>query len=243
MNNTETKEEQKNNLLTATVIHDLKTPLIAQIRSMELLRKGYWGELNKAQDDILDVIIESSNFLKEMLYSLLDVLKFENGLGQINPQEFNLNELILLCINEYKTLAAAKNIKIIFNSANDSHLLTADKNLIRRVIMNLTDNSIKYGLNDSDVIISTEEKADFLIMKFKNTGFEITQETKAHIFEKFVSGNNFKQNPGTGLGLYYCKKAIEAHNGEIELISKGNSNEFIVKLPKEYISKSYLNFV
>ena len=99
-----TQKEQKD-LFWATVVHDLKTPLVAQIRSLELLRKEYWGKINNEQKKILDIIIESSDFMKEMLYSLLETSKIENGFAKLNIEYFNINQLIELCINEYKNLA------------------------------------------------------------------------------------------------------------------------------------------
>jgi signal transduction histidine kinase len=239
--NEKTLKEQKE-LFTATVIHDLKTPLNAQIRSLELLKKGYWGKLNNGQKEILDIIIESSVFMKEMLYSLLEILKLENNFTKLNPETFDINQLMELCINEYKPLALLNNIFISYKHVKKEYI-SADKNLVRRIITNLLDNSIKYGFKNTTVYIATEENEKNIIINFKNTGYKISDSDKVHIFDKFSSFSELNQKPGIGLGLYYCKKAAEAHNGTIELVSDGNTNEFIVKLPKEYNENNYLNFV
>lgn len=237
-----TQKEQKD-LFMATIVHDLKTPLIAQKRSLELLRNEYWGKLNDEQKEILDIVLESSNFMKEMLYSLLDIFKLENNFAKLTPETFNINQLTELCINEYKFLAASKSIYIIYKCNNKTKMIYADRNLIRRLITNLLDNSIKYGFKGTTVYISTEENENNIIFKIKNTGFKISNKEKSHIFDKFSSFSKLNHKPGTGLGLYYCQKVIEAHNGKIELCSENNINEFIVNIPIQYSGGNFVNFV
>ncbi len=245
MQNSELKEQIKNDkkdLFLATVIHDLKNPLIAQIRSLELLRKGFWGKLNNEQNDILDIIIESSNFMKELLYSLLETFKIKNCITKLAPETFNINELINLCINEYKVLAQGNDIKIVYKSTSHNVYILADKALMRRVISNLLDNSIKYGFNNTEINIELKETSEKILIRIKNTGYKLTDNSKKLIFNKYFSGVNYN-NTGIGLGLYYCKNVIEAHNGQINVISNGNINEFLVEIPKIFSGEEYLNFV
>jgi two-component system phosphate regulon sensor histidine kinase PhoR len=78
------------------------------------------------------------------------------------------------------------------------------------------------------------EDEKFIFIKIKNTGFNISDNIKEHIFEKYVSKASLNNNTGSGLGLYYCKTVIEAHKGKISLNTEPNTNEFIIQLPKNH---------
>lgn len=241
-----TKEKAENSqkeMFIATLAHDLKTPLLAQIKSLEMLKKGIWGSLNNDQTEIISVIIESSEFMKQMLYSLLEIYRFKNGKILINPEKFDLEILIQSCIKEILGLAKSNNINIKYTNLCADTIINGDKTLIKRVILNLLDNSINYAYKNSqiDIFINSDEK--LCVIKIKNTGSEIKKEFSQHIFEKYVTGQNLNQKPGVGLGLYYCKTVVEAHNGKIIFNNDKNLNEFIIEIPKEFLSVNYLQFI
>ncbi len=241
-----TKEETENNqkeMFIATLAHDLKTPLLAQIKSLEMIKKGIWGSLNPEQAEIISIIIESSEFMKKMLYSLLEIYRLKSGKISINPEKFDSEILIQSCIKEINNLAKSCNINIKYTNSAVNTVIVGDKTLIKRVILNLLDNSISYAYKNSRIDITLNGDEQFLVIKIKNIGNEIKKEFSQHIFEKYVTGQNLNQKQGTGLGLYYCKVAVEAHNGEIILKNNKNINEFIIKIPKNYSSVNYLQFV
>lgn len=241
-----TKEEAENNqkeMFIATLAHDLKTPLLAQIKSLEMIKKGVWGALNNEQAEIISVIIESSEFMKQMLYSLLEIYRFKNGKISINPEKFDLEILIQSCLKEIMGLAKSNNIDIKYTNLCADTIINGDKTLIKRVLLNLLDNSINYAYKNSQIDISINSNEKLCIIKIKNTGNEIKKEISQHIFEKYVTGSNLNQKTGAGLGLYYCKTAVEAHNGKIILNNDKNLNEFIIEIPKEFSSVNYLQFI
>lgn len=238
-NNNLTLEQQKE-LYVATLAHDLKNPLNAQIVAMEQLYNEKFGGLTLLQKEILNDIISSAKFMREMLSSLLSVYKFEHGAVKLNIKPVNIDELIKICLKDVSAFAEYNSVFIeyINNTRNDVFL--CDENYIRRVISNMLNNVIIYSYKNTKPLILVEEDSLFLIIKFKNNGYPINENLKSHIFDKYNSGSNKKS--GTGLGLYFCKKVIEAHKGIISLNAQNSNIEFCVKLPKIQAGESVIKF-
>ncbi|MCD7780415.1 MAG: ATP-binding protein [Candidatus Gastranaerophilales bacterium] len=224
--------ELQKELFLATLTHDLKTPLQAQISSLELISGGRAGVLNDAQKEILDMIIESSNFMKEMLYSILSVYKYENGMMKLYKEYFNIENLIKKCSKEAFHLAQEKKIEIKYNEYVKNKMIYADKNQIRRVLVNVLNNAVNYAYKNTKIYIDLCEDEEYLIVKIKNASSKIPLAVSEHIFDKYVSGLDMDKRRGIGLGLYFCKKVTDAHAGKIYLNGYENNNEFVIELPK-----------
>ena len=108
--------ENRKSLFLATLSHDLKNPLLAQISSLDLFSKGTFGELNETQKEIIDLILESSQYMRDMLYSLLKAFKDNHGSIKFERQNFDVYKLISKIIKEMNDLAVENNIKINFES-------------------------------------------------------------------------------------------------------------------------------
>jgi signal transduction histidine kinase len=224
LNSANSKQKE---LFFATLAHDLKNPVQAQLLSLKMLADGSFGKLNKSQTEMLNILLESSNYMHNMLQSILNSYKYDNGVMFLVKEKLSVKELLRNCINEVKSFAHSKNIKIVFKAQTKSDEILADIIQLRRVISNLLNNALNYSYHDSDLIISILNDNDNVIFSFKNTSPEIPEDIKEHIFEKYVSGTQ----TGLGLGLYFSKKVIEAHCGDIFLEANGTSNEFIFKIP------------
>ncbi len=226
------KLELQKELFLATLTHDLKTPLQAQISSLSLLAKGAFGSVNKEQREILDMVIESANFMKEMLYSILSVYKYENGMVKLNKEFFNLDNLINTCIKEVHHLAQEKNIGFDYNKNVKNKMIYADESQIRRVILNVLNNAVNYAYKNTKIYFVFCEDDGYFTIKIRNTSAKIPLNISEHIFDKYVSGNDLGKRQGIGLGLYFCKKVIDAHLGKIMFNAYDTNNEFVIELPK-----------
>lgn len=218
---------KKKELFFATLAHDLKNPVQAQILSLKMLSEGAFGKLSSKQKEIINTILESSNYMHDMLIVVLNSYKFDNGEIFLSKSGFLAEELMQNCINEVKSFAQSKNIIIKLNIENRNIKIFADIIQIRRVISNLLNNSLNYSFKDSEIIISVTNKRENVIFSFENNSPEIPADIKEHIFEKFICGTQ----SGTGLGLYFSKRIIEAHGGKIYLEANGTSNKFIFEIP------------
>ena len=217
----------------ATLSHDLKNPLQAQISSLELFYQGVFGSLTDTQKEMLEMIIETSKYMRTMLYSLLKTCKENNGVIYLEKKYFDIKKLLQKSIKEVTDLGLSKNIKIEFNANlkdNDANFF-GDEVQIRRVIGNLLNNGLNYAFSGTTIKVSLVISDDKLIMSFENKSDTITEDLAKHIFDKYVCGNSLQSNMNMGLGLYFCRKVIEAHEGSIRLEGDENDNKFIVELP------------
>ena len=232
IDNDKTIENQKD-LFIATLVHDLKNPLLAQISGMELLAKGYFKTLEPEQKEMLENILESANYMKDMLYTLINTYKYDNGNIVFHKNKTDLNKLIQVCIKEHSALAKENNITISFDStlSDENKYVMIDEKQIRRVITNILNNGINYAFKDTEFKIRTDKQEDRIIINLTNFGPPVDEETKAHLFEKYISGSNKYQKVGFGLGMYLSKKVIEAHEGDIYYEGNNSENSFIIELP------------
>ena len=228
------KLENQRDLFLATLSHDLKNPLQAQISSLEMLYREYCGKIDEGHQEIMELVIESAKYMKDMLCTLLKTCKQNNGIIQLVYSRFDILSLMTKSIREVRDLGKIKNVEIRFNSklTEDEKLMYADENQLRRVIGNMLNNAINYAFENSVVDISVKLENGFYVFDFKNESEEISESLKVNIFDKYVCGNPLESNSGVGLGLYFCRKIIEAHDGTISLDNIGTKNTFSIKIPK-----------
>ena len=228
------KLEHQRDLFLATLSHDLKNPLQAQISSLQMLYREYYGKIDEGHHEVMALIIESAKYMKDMLCTLLKTCKQNNGIIQLVYSRFDILSLMTKSIREVRDLGKIKNVEIRFNSklTEDEKLMYADENQLRRVIGNMLNNAINYAFENSVVDISIKLENGFYVFDFKNESEEISESLKVNIFDKYVCGNPLESNSGVGLGLYFCRKILEAHDGTISLDNIGTKNTFSIKIPK-----------
>lgn len=232
INEQKTAENQKS-LFLATLSHDLKNPLQAQISSLELFYKGVFGNLTDTQKEMLEMIIESSKYMRTMLYSLLKTCKENNGVIYLEKKHFDIKKLFKQNIKEVTNLGLSKNIKIEFKTNlkdNDTDFY-GDEVQIHRMIGNLLNNELNYAFPDTIVKVSLMKSKNKLTLSFKNKSDIISKDLAKNIFDKYVCGSALQSNMNMGLGLYFCRKVAEAHEGNIHLEAHKNDNKFIIELP------------
>lgn len=228
------KLENQRDLFLATLSHDLKNPLQAQISSLEMLYREYCGKIDEGHQEVMALIIESAKYMKDMLCTLLKTCKQNNGIIQLVYSRFDILSLMTKSIREVRDLGKIKNVEIKLSTQlkENEKLMYADENQLRRVIGNMLNNAINYAFENSVVDISVKLENGFYVFDFKNESEEISESLKVNIFNKYVCGNPLETNSGVGLGLYFCRKIIEAHDGTISLDNIGTKNTFSIKIPK-----------
>ena len=228
----------------ASVGHDLKNPTLAQIRGLELLLRGAFGNLNKEQYDILEMILDSCRYMNGMLSSLLETYRNYGGAVKLSFAEFSLTELVNECISEMVYVAKDKSLNIITNISGEN-CICADRIQIKRVIMNLLSNAIKYAYKNTDLKLSVHKLFNGISFEFENKSPYIPEKKRKSIFAKYVSYAGVHKELGIGLGLYASKKIIESHNGNLYVKSfKDERNIFGFSIPQkqqtEHIQEVYL---
>ncbi len=229
------KAEEMNKIKTnflANMSHELRTPLHGIIGFAQLLADEIE---DKELKNMSDVIHKSANRLLETLNLVLNFSKIESNKVELNYSLINLEFFVGEIIDLFKPMAESKNISIRFEIKEGLTYYFTDERLLRKILNNLLNNSIKFTLKGY-VEIRVDKKDDNLILKVSDTGIGIPEDKFEIIFEEFRQeseglSRNFE---GTGLGLTLTKKYIDLLKGEIFLESKiGFGTTFTIVLPNK----------
>lgn len=223
---------QKDNFI-ATLTHDLKTPVRADIMSLELLLKGKFGDLSAQQTEILSEMLNSNKFMMNMLDTLLAKYKYENCGVELLKCDFDLNDFIKETARELNCLFEEKQVRCEFDFQEEIKI-HADKIELKRALSNLISNAIKFNNRGGYVKISAAKDDEGIKIIVEDNGIGISEDKLEHIFDKYVSYAKRFRQLGTGLGLYVAKKIIDAHGGKITVASKvDKGSTFTIILPAE----------
>ncbi len=207
--------ENRKNTFVSTLIHDLKTPIIAQIKTLDLILGRKLGNINDKQEYFLSQIKDSCNYMSDLIFNILDTYLYDEGQANIYQEYFSLIELVELTVLNLTNLYKEKGQTIKINTINNTTIF-ADKFQIQRVITNLLSNSITYGFQNSIIEINISEKDNSICLAIRNHSPYIPEEKLLYIFDKYNSVTNSKNlTCSSGLGLYLSKQIIDAHNGNI----------------------------
>ena len=216
----------------ATLTHDLRTPLLAELRTLELFARGVFGPVSDKQMEVLDTMLISKRDLLAMVKNLLEVYKYEAGAKVLSTQSFDIAKLIEECIFELLPLAETKNIDLSHEIPEVLPLIMADRREIWRVITNLLGNAIEYTAEFGRVTLSVTPAEDHILVEVADNGRGIPENEIDSLFERFSQGTSENISSGTGLGLYLSRQIIQAHNGRIWAESKpGAGSKFYFTLP------------
>lgn len=224
------KLQQSKARLTAMVAHDLRNPLNVVV-----------GYSNPDSNIVIDGdtkkhIYKASQRINSLIDDMLDVQKYANSQIQIEKSQLALYDTAQEAINELSIFAEQKGV-LIKNEIGAQWQSNYDGKYIRRVFENLLTNAIKFTPNGGSIIFTTKENPDTgqLTVSVTDTGEGIPTNKFKEIFEPFnqLDARNFANTSSTGLGLTFCKMAIEAHQSQIKVSSEvGKGTSFFFDLPK-----------
>ncbi len=216
----------------ATLTHDLRTPSVASIQTLEYFLNGKLGELNEKQQMLLKTMKKSHEDMLGLVNTLLEVYKYEAGRLKLVKTPFDFSLLLDECIEQVLPIADSKHQKIekVYKNLDYAEVL-ADRNEIRRVIINLLGNAVKYTQDGGYIEVKAEIESNDLHFSVKDNGEGIYKKDIPKLFKRFSQGTQEKRSISTGLGLYLSKQIIDAHGGKIWLESdKGKGSEFFFVL-------------
>lgn len=226
-------KELKDNL-THMIVHDMRSPISAIRGALELVVSD--NEQNNsagANQDYLLLAQSSSLSLLNMVQSMLDVVRLESDEIHINPMEADLREIATNAIAAIQVQAKFHRIQLVLSG--DPAVGTIDPEIIQRVLINLMENAIKASPENSSIEIFTSETRSHITAEIQDHGSGIPHEFQDKIFDKFASVEAGPQRKlsSVGLGLAFCKLAIEAHGGVIAIDSTpGKGSMFRIQIPK-----------
>ena len=222
--------------LVNMLVHDLRGPVGNLINVIEMLPMLV-ASVNEspAFQNILDMARRSGQEVRDLIDSLLDVGLLEQGEIPLQRNPVIFNEIMEAVEEQIEPRASAKETEVTFHPLPKTPVMWVDGSMIRRVLINLIDNAIKYTPYGGQVSAKTTVSGDTLYVTVSDNGPGIGKSDQAHIFEKFSRvASTSKKASGVGLGLAFCKLAVEAHGGTINVESEGKPGKgsmFLIALP------------
>lgn len=217
----------------ATLTHDMKVPVIAELNSLNYLIDGRFGTLNNKQLEILKLMKASNQELKELIENMLETYRLEQKKIKLEKSKNYLNPFINSIVEEMGQIAIETDHKISVDISQTENIeLEFDVFQLKRVIKNLIQNALSFSPNSSEIIIRSELYNEKIKLLFTNKGSGISADDLDLIFQKYYCGHSKFRKAGTGLGLYLSQQIVLAHNGKIEVdSSKEEETTFILTLP------------
>ena len=226
--------EKKSDFI-AQISHELRTPMTSIKGAMDYIsaRIASMAPTGKDSDDImefLDVIRSNADRLIRMVNDTLDIERIESGVFDLHLTQVYLLPLIKEVVISFQSIAGEKNTTFRIESRSGI-FVTADEDRIRQVLINFISNAIEFSPDNAEVKIAVVETNETVTVSLKDEGPGIPAEVQEKIFDKFYT---IGKRHGTGLGLAICKGIIEAHKGEINLLSNRGEKgcTFYFTIPK-----------
>ncbi len=227
--------EQLRDNLTHMIVHDLRSPLSGICVNLDFVLHNLKNDRLGADDlEALKDANSSSLKLSDMIAAMLDVSRLEANQMPLNKTAADLRELAQSALKLVRSTAKERVIKS--EIPGDSLVCRCDAEVIARVIRNLLENAVKYSPAGKEIELRLEHKPGLVRVSVMDQGRGIPPEYHSKIFEKFgrVEIEKREHLPSIGLGLTFCKLAVEAHGGKIGLESEPDKGStFWFELPEK----------
>lgn len=237
----EVQYQQQKETFIATLTHDLKTPIRAQVRALELILDNKFGKIDESLAEILGEVHNSCKFMQYMTDNLLTKYKSQSGQLNIIKERKSLYNIIQNIKENLKYLLEQKNQKIIIEYFSEIKELNLDPYEIERVLNNLIINAAEYTPDNGIITIQVKNNDKEVLVSVIDNGWGIPENEISLIFNEYMSTSKKFRKVGYGLGLYICKKIVEGHRGKIFVTSqegKGSNFTFTLPLEKEPVEVS-----
>jgi signal transduction histidine kinase len=217
---------------TRMIVHDMRAPLHTLLISIKALQRQRFDP--ESQQELLSVAADSANYLLNLTETVLDSARLETSSWSLKRQPIRLATLVQGVCEPLELAARPGQPQLRRMIAEDVPVVWLDRGLMERVLTNLVMNAIKYTPATGEVVVSAEvaHAGHAVELRVRDSGAGIPPEALDHIFERFYQARADDRRNGTGLGLYFCRLAVEAHGGSIAVQSTvGQGTMFTVLLP------------
>jgi signal transduction histidine kinase/CheY-like chemotaxis protein len=224
------------------VSHELRNPLTYIRGYLELMSDGAFGELTEQQLGTLEIVLERTDAVTEMVD---DILTFQRvGRGGLQLAPMNLTDAACEALRGAEGAALQAGIEIKAEIPAELPTIMGEYEGLVRVFDNLLSNAIKFSSEGAKVVLRLWREGHWLEAEVADTGIGISEEHLERIFERFyqVDGSSKRRYPGTGLGLSIVKQIVEAHGGKVKVESRlGQGSKFSFSLPITIESQGEVN--
>jgi len=230
------KQDDAKSEFIMSMTHELKGPLMAIQGLLEVIMKGYVGDLTEKQRDLINRINRRIDSLMEVSTGLLDIYQWQSQRPDIKRAPLSLKGQIEQLVDLFKASAQEKGLSIGVAFPDEDLLLMGTEEEMEKILNNLITNAIKYTPSGGSIFIELSDSEGDAIIRFRDTGIGIAAEDMPKIFDPYVRTKEAKEmDPfGRGLGLPLVKKVVESLGGTISVESdKGKGSVFMLVFPKK----------
>jgi len=216
------------------IIHDMRSPIANVVSSMDLVRTFPEISENETLLSIIEIAVRSTGRVQRLADSLLDMARMEAGKQIGLFENIQLKELVEEVIKLLEPLIKKYDQSVELNFQNEQLAAHIDEEMIKRVIINLLENAMKFSPQDSVIQVGFAKIGGEAVLWVEDDGPGIDAEMSEVIFYKFVQGDKatYKGRKGMGIGLSYVKLAVENHGGRVWVESDGEKgSKFIFSMP------------
>lgn len=220
--------------LTAMIFHDLRSPLTNILTSLDVLSTSLNLDTQPTLRSLLQIAQRAAERIQRLTNSLLDMSRLEAGQPVRDRKAVSPAVLIRESVEAMQAIADSKAIHLQITTPDSLPAIFADEDMLRRVLINLLENALKYTPPDGQVEVGAAPEGEWVRFWVQDNGPGIPPEEQAHIFNKYARLRTAEKSraSGVGLGLAFCKLAVEGHGGQIGVISQpGQGARFHFTVP------------
>mgnify|MGYP002320694017 CR=1 FL=1 len=226
--------EKRRREIISNISHDLRSPITSIRGFLQAMLDGTIPE--KKHQHYMEIIFNETSRLNKLSNSILDLNKLDDSSNALNLSNFDINKVIDETIKLMRGKADIKKIELKHNFSQDKLMVNADLDKIRRVVINLVDNGIKFT-NEGSVTIASKIENERAVISVSDTGIGLSEEEQSRVFERLYKADESRgmDKTGSGLGLAIVKEFVKAHNQNVELksqVGKGSCFTFTLELAK-----------
>jgi PAS domain S-box-containing protein len=203
--------------LFSMIYHDLRSPLANVVSGLDVLQTLLPSETDPSIKSIIEIAMRSTERVERLTQSLLDTAQLESGQQIGNAQSTSVPQLVMEALDVVQPHAENKDHEITLGLPDNLPNIMVDPELIRRVVINLLENAIKYTKPGGQISIGAQQKGIWMRIWVEDNGRGIPEDSLEKVFQKFsrVREGATGHTSGLGLGLAFCKLAVENHGGQI----------------------------
>jgi signal transduction histidine kinase len=216
------------------IVHDLKTPLTSVLATLEMARDGDFGALTQPQARALSDAEGKAEDLLALIEDLLEVARIEERTISLRPEAIAPAALLAEIVHDWGLRFQQEHATATVDVADDAPVISADKALLKRVLSNLVQNALTHTAGPVKLAFAARPDPNGILFTVADDGPGIPSEYQEIIFRKFerMRAANAPRVRSSGLGLTFCRLAVEAHGGRIWVKSaEGEGSTFYVQLP------------
>jgi PAS domain S-box-containing protein len=230
-----TERKELDNLrddLISMIYHDLRSPLANVVSSLDVLASMLPLDSDPGFKSLLNIAVRSTERIQRLTDSLLDMNRLEAGQPIGNRQSVSPTLIANEAVESILPIAQNKNQEFILEIPPDLPPISVDADMIKRVITNLLENAVKFTPSDGKILVGAQVERDSVQVWVQDNGPGIPTDRRDQIFQKFTRLQSSGGPKGFGLGLAYCRLAIEGHDGKIWIDDQQSTGtRFVFSIP------------